>query len=274
MGKMPALAVIGGGNMASAIIEGGLAAGVLTPNEVLVSEPDLAKHAALTALGAKVTSNSVQVMEQLPPGGQLLLAVKPQLLKVVAEELAPLLRSGRWPVLISILAGTRSSTINQLLGGHLKVVRAMPNTPARLRRGMTALSLGKGASESDVSFATALFGSVGKTVRIDEYLMDAFTAVAASGPAYVFFLAQAMTRSAVELGFNESEADAMVRETIAGAGALLAATQESPSKLLAGVQSKGGTTEAAMQVLEHDHVLNSFVRALTAARDRGRELSR
>ena len=267
------LAVVGGGNMALAILQGGISAGVLQPGGVIVSEPDAGKHAALRSLGVQVVASNAALMEGLAPGVQVLLAVKPQQLGEVGAELSPHLLGGRWPVALSILAGTPASVVRRALGGAVRVVRLMPNTPARVQRGITAVSLGEGATEADAAFALALFGSVGEVVRIDEDMMDAFTAVAASGPAYVYWLAQAMVQSARSLGFDEQMASLIVRQTVVGAGAMLDSVDEPPGRLLANVQSKGGTTEAAMKVLEAAGAVDTFVRALTAARDRGRELA-
>src|SRR5690606_13250813 len=154
------------------------------------------------------------------------------------------------------------------------VVRAMPNLPARIRQGATAICLGDGAAPGDDDFALALFRGIGPLVlRIDESLMDAFTAVAGSGPAYLFYLAEAMTRAATELGFDAPAAREIVKATLAGSASLLAQSSESPADLRAAVTSKGGTTEAATTVLDNAGVMNAIVRAITAARDRGRELA-
>ena len=151
----------------------------------------------------------------------------------------------------------------------------MPNLPAQLGEGATAIALGAGAKPGDEKLAIELFGAVGPVVvEVAEDLIDAFTAVAGSGPAYVFYLAQAMTKAAVELGFTSSQADQIVRQTIIGSAAMLRTRSESPQDLRAAVTSKGGTTAAATAVLDEAQVIDTFVRALTAARDRGRELGK
>jgi pyrroline-5-carboxylate reductase len=204
--------------------------------------------------------------------GQLLLAVKPQALAPVAAQFRPLLKGER-RVVISILAGTPTGKVRELLGDSVAVVRAMPNTPAQVRKGTTAIAAGSGTKDGDTDLAVALFTGLGRVVEIDELLMDAFTAVGGSGPAYIFYLAEAMTKAAVEIGFDRDTAGWIVRWTIAGAAALLDATDQPPELLRAAVTSKGGTTAAAATILDDAKVLDTFVKAITAARDRGRELA-
>lgn len=273
-------AVIGGGVMAGAIIRGCLRAGVATAGDWVVAEPDEGKRAAFDAIGVASVASSAALADWLGPQTQVILAVKPQYFEAVARESAGL-DWGR--VVISILAGTPSARIRAALGGGpgplgqggARVLRAMPNTPARIGEGATGVALGAGAREGDETEALAIFRGIGPVVeRIDEDLMDAFTAVAGSGPAYLFYLAEAMTRAAVELGFEAEMADRVVRQTLRGAGALLGSdTERSSSELRAAVTSKGGTTAAATAVLEAAGVMETLGRALTAARDRGRELA-
>jgi pyrroline-5-carboxylate reductase len=275
------LAIIGGGTMARTIIMGGDTGGVLSPAMVIVAEPIESKHESLRSLGVAACKTASEALTWLTAreteqdGGQLLLAVKPQSFPDVAANLAPALSaSGIRRTVISILAGTSTQKIRAKLG-DVTVIRAMPNTPAQIRQGVTAIALGQGASNEHAAFARHIFSGVGQlVVSIDEDLMDAFTAVAASGPAYVFYLAQAMVEAAVSLGFERDIAVKIVQETIAGSGALLAETGGEPAALIASVKSKGGTTEAALNVLEDRGVAETLVRALTAARDRGRELGR
>ena len=268
---MSTLAVIGGGNMGSAIVEGAIAAGVLSPGGVVVAEQDAAKWGGFERLGVRVVGRAMEVLEGLDERGQVLLAVKPQSFGSLGAEVRAW--SGwRGRIVISIMAGVRTDRVRAGLGAGVRVVRAMPNTPVRLRRGLTAVCIGEGAAEGDAEFCERLFGAVGEVVRTREELFDAFTAVAASGPAYVFYLAQAMAEAAQTVGFDPETALKLARGTVAGAGALLNASEQTPAALIAGVQSKGGTTEAAMNVLERAGVSRTVVEAITAARDRGREL--
>lgn len=274
-------AFIGGGNMARAIGSGGLQAGVLHPGLLGVAEPDATKHEGLRDLTPNIFADTRTLLAWLthhepdPGAGRIVLAVKPQMLGDVATELRPLLeKGGVRRTVVSILAGTPTARLERELGASAAVIRVMPNTPAKVRAGATAYCLGASACEADAGPVVELFRAIGPLVeRIDESLMDAFTGLAGSGPAYLFYLAEAMIEAAVACGFDHAAADRIVRQTLAGSGLLLAAEAELPPETLrASVTSKGGTTAAAVRVLDEDHVRDSFVRAIIAARDRGREL--
>jgi pyrroline-5-carboxylate reductase len=177
-------------------------------------------------------------------------------------------------IVITILAGTPSGTVRSMLGGRGRIVRAMPNLPAGIRQGVTAVSRGAGAIEGDLRPAMELFGALGPlVVEIDESLMDAFTAIAGSGPAYVFYLAQAMAEAATKMGIDADVAGRIVAQTIAGAAAMLVDAHADPAELRVSVTSKGGTTEAAIGVLTERGAMGALVEAILAARDRGRKLS-
>ena len=178
-----ALLVIGGGAMAQAILRGAIDADAVTPADVVVAEPDTTKHAALRAMGVRVEASATGATARAPAGAALLLCVKPQMLGAVGEEIGGQRFGG---LVVSILAGARSARVREALGGRARVVRVMPNTPATLRKGVSAVAKGEGATEHDADAVSALFASVGRVVRIEESMMDAFTALAGSGPAYVF----------------------------------------------------------------------------------------
>ncbi len=289
MAKHALLAIIGGGNMGKAIVLGALDAKLLAPGEIVVCEPDSAKRDSMRGWGVQVVAEHGEATGRLLPvpgtladiresyglaacGGQVLLAVKPQMLGQLAGQLRPHLEA--MPrVVISILAGTPTGKIAALLGAACPIVRVMPNTPARLRKSMTAIAYGTGANAAHGSMAYDLFASIGEVIKIDESLMDGFTALSGSGPAYVFYLAEAMVKAAQEVGFDRITADRVVRQTIFGAAGLLADSHEPPEALRAAVTSKGGTTEAAVGELERSQVMDSVVRAIVAGRDRGRELA-
>lgn len=283
------LAIFGGGNMGRAIILGALDAKLLAPAEIIVCETEATKLNQLKGWGVQVTSSHQEALDRLLPtpsslteindsgalascGGQVLLAVKPQSLPDLAAQLAPALAT-KPRVIISILAGTPTDKISNLLGHKSPIVRVMPNTPARLRKSMTAISLAPNCSKHHMTLAYDLFASIGEVVQIDESLMDAYTALAGSGPAYLFYLAEAMTLAARDVGLDQITADRIVRQTLAGAAALLVDSHETPLQLRAAVTSKGGTTEAACQVLDRGEVMSTFRSAIVAGRDRGRELA-
>lgn len=267
------LAVIGGGNMAQAIVRGALDAGILRPGEVVVVEPDVGKREIFAAWQVRATASHHEALASLlAVRPTILLAIKPQVLPGAAEQLRDHL-PGAGSIVISILAGTHTRAIRAALGAG-SVVRAMPNTAARVRQSITAIAAGDDASAEDLAGAERLLGALGPTVRIDESLMDAFTALSGSGPAYVFYLAEAMIRAGVSMGFEPEIADRAVRQTIAGAAALLQASAGSPpAELRAAVTSKGGTTEAAIKVLDDRAVMQAVIDALARGRDRARELA-
>lgn len=267
------LALVGGGNMARSILMGALDAGVAEPWEVAVADPSAPQRQVLESLGIRCAERAGELAQWINEDTQLMLAVKPQMLGEAATDAEALMGASR--VVISILAGQPSAKIGAALGRNARVVRAMPNTPARVRRSMTALALGVGADDGDDDLAMRLFEAVGDVVRIDESMMDAYTAVVGSGPAYVFFLAEAMCDAARRLGFDEVTADRIVRNTVRGSGELLCELLDStPGELREAVTSKGGTTAAAMEILDDARARDALIKAVAAARDRGAELAK
>jgi len=260
--------IIGGGNMASAIVEGALRAG-FAPSRFIVVDPEPAKREAFGARGIVALERIADLASRRESGDQFLLAVKPQKLSDVCAELTKLGVSG---IVISILAGTPTDRIRSALGAGARIIRAMPNTPARIGQGCTAIAIGSGASPPDASHARALFETVGSIVELPENLFDAYTALAGSGPAYLFLLAEAMARAGIDAGIPAEIADRATRQTLAGAAVLLTQAKESPEALRKAVTSPGGTTEAAISILQASGVAESVVRAVLAARDRGRAL--
>ena len=278
----PPLLFVGGGNMCRAIVEGGIAAGVLRRDGVIVCEIDEAKRREWAARGFSVVSDvgeGVRLLaaaEKQAGAGQVLLAVKPQMVQGAASALhAALDAAGLARVVISILAGTRTETLEKLLGDQANVVRVMPNTPAQIRMGCSAVTCGRSASGGADAFARKLFAALGSVVPLEERLFDAFTAVAGSGPAYVFYLAEAMTRAAVRQGIAEAAADAIVRSVLHGSAALLAGEAgKTAAELRAAVTSKGGTTAAAVGVMDAKGMMDAMSEAIAAGTKRGEELSR
>lgn len=267
----PVLAVIGGGNMAQAILKAALDAAVLRPGQILLAEPDAEKRDLFESWGTPTVSSAAFFADRLAPSTQILLAVKPQYLADAARDLEGA-ADGR--VVISILAGSTSHRVSDTLGGGARVLRVMPNLPARIGMGITAIAQDARSEPGDETLALKLFTSVGEIVRIDESLIDAFTAIAGSGPAYLFYLAQMMCEAGVCMGFDESTSQRIVRATVSGAGMLVKQSSDDPKALRAAVTSKKGTTDAAIQTLDNAGVDDAIRRAIFAARDRGAELSR
>lgn len=271
------LAVIGGGNMGSAIVTGVVRAGVLGTSGIAIAEPDAEKRKTFAGQGVLCVADAGEALawlEQAEPrrgAGLVLLAVKPQVLSAVVGALAS--AGARTPRLVlSILAGVPTSRLENEASG-CRVVRAMPNLPAKLGRGCTAMCAGRSATPGDVEASRAILGAVGEVLDVPETLMDAFTAVAGSGPAYLFYLAEAMERGAIDAGFEMADARRIVRATLVGAGAMLEHDTGDPAALRAAVTSPGGTTQAAATLLDRERVSEHVRAAILAARDRGRELA-
>jgi pyrroline-5-carboxylate reductase len=261
---------IGAGQMAEALVRGLLAAGLARPEDLLVTDvsPDRLAHfrARYGIDGGNDNAAAARLADAL------VLAVKPQVLPEVCRGLVGALTHD--PLTISIAAGVPAARIEDWLGGSARVVRAMPNMPALIGAGMTAIAPGRRATAKDLERAEQLLGAAGAVVRVREEELDAVTAVSGSGPAYVFYLAEAMRAAAEGLGLGPSLADTLVRRTILGAGRLLEAEREAnPEELRRRVTSKGGTTEAAVGVLETRGVRAAIVEAVRAAAARARELS-
>lgn len=258
---------IGGGNMANALIGGLLKQGFLA-TDITVVEPMAENRerlsasfgiACLPATDASILGSDI-----------LVLSVKPQQMR---EALAPLAGKLKGELVISIAAGMRLADISRWLGGYAKLVRTMPNTPALIGAGITGLYADPSIDEEARRQAERVLGAVGKTLWIaDEPLMDAVTAVSASGPAYVFYFIEALRDAARALGFPEEQARLLAIETAVGAVALAANSAEDVAVLRQRVTSKGGTTEAALNSLNADGFKAAILRAVQAAEARGREL--
>lgn len=279
---MTSLLVIGGGNMGAAIVRGGIARGVLSSAHVCIIEPDVAKHSEFAGLGITCHADLAPGAEWLrtQTNAQVLLAVKPQMLGAlgvggVAESWK---RAGleRWSgVVITILAGVPGARVRDALGPATRIVRAMPNLPAAIGEGATALCASAGMVAGDDAFAEKLFAGIGPVViRTREELIDAFTAAAGSGPAYVFALAEAMEVAAQRQGFDAESARAMVVQTIRGAAMMLAQSEESAAMLRARVTSKGGTTEAALAAMMAGGFATSISDGMDAAVQRAQQLAK
>ncbi len=268
------LLFIGGGNMAHAIISGAQHAGVLDPKRIAVLDPD-AERRSMYSISFEDPGQAVAWLSGgAERGCGVVLAVKPQMLREATAPIRPLLENmGLSPIVISILAGTRSAGVANALGSGVRVVRVMPNTPASIGLGMSAVAGSDTSTDEDVALAEVLMGAVGEVVRIDESMMDAFTAVAGSGPAYVFYLVEAMTKAAESLGFDADSARKIVEQTVIGSSRLLEASDDDAGVLRSRVTSKKGTTYAATTTLDELGVMDAFTTALTAARDRGVELA-
>lgn len=271
---------IGGGNMAGAIIRGALRAGVIASHSTVVAEPEESRRRELSELGlvtapsaasALVALVQVELGVRSGPSGAIVLAIKPQMLGTVIESTPALSDHPR--LMVSIMAGATRESLRLAMPGDHRIARVMPNLPISIGKGMTAIAEDPALPPDDARWIEILFNAGGDTILIDESLMDAFTAVAGSGPAYLFYLAEAMERAAHSIGFDPQTARRVVRQTITGAASLMSGENSDPASLRSAVTSKGGTTHAACTTLDREGVMEAFTQALTAARDRGRELS-
>jgi pyrroline-5-carboxylate reductase len=261
------IAFVGGGNMASALI-GGLLQQGLAADRIAVVDPDAAARARLTERYA--VRASADLGDGVAGATLIVLAVKPQQLHEVARGLQSLLAG---QLVVTIAAGIRTADLSAWLGGHGRVVRAMPNTPALVLAGVSALYAMPGVSPEDRAQAQAVLAAVGSTMWVaQEALMDAVTAVSGSGPAYVFYFMEAMLQAAGELGLTGDQARELTLQTFQGAALLARQSSEGVDVLRARVTSKGGTTERALKSLEADAVKHSIARAIRLAAERSREL--
>ena len=265
------LGFLGAGNMAEAIARAAIDKSVLKPEQMIAADPNDQRCAVLSQLGIATSRENTEVISR---SKQVLIAVKPQIMGQAAADLARYGTDGQ--VILSIMAGVSTQKLTQAImeqgaGKSPRVVRIMPNTPLLVGYGMAGIALGDQASPGDEALAMRLFGAAGKVILLDESKLDAITAISGSGPAYIFYLAQAMQRAATELGLAD-HADILVRQTILGAAQLLAASEETPEQLRRKVTSPGGTTEAAINYLDKNKASNIVVDAIKAAKQRSVEL--
>ncbi len=263
------IAFIGGGNMARSLI-GGLVAQGRASRSIRVAEPvDALRDALAKDFGVAVFATAG---EAAAGASTVVLAVKPQVMRAVCGELAGVAPADA--LVVSIAAGITSAQIDRWLGGGRAIVRAMPNTPSLIGQGVTGLFATGAVTPAQRQRAAALLESGGPTTWIDdETLMDAVTAVSGSGPAYVFLLAEAMQAAAERQGLPPDAASLLVRQTIAGAAAMLVQAGEPAPVLRARVTSPGGTTQAAVETLQAGGFEALLDRAIERATQRGRELS-
>jgi pyrroline-5-carboxylate reductase len=265
-GNPDAVAFIGGGNMASAII-GGLLRQGLPAAKIEVVEPFAEQRDKLRAQFGVEARESAG--EALARAGLVLWAVKPQTFRDAAAQAAPFTRGA---LHLSVAAGIRSDSIAAWLGTQ-RIVRSMPNTPALVGKGMTALFARAAVTEADRRWVEQVIATTGEFLWVDaEADLDAVTALSGSGPAYVFFFLEAMREAGVEMGLSAEQAYKLAVGTFVGASELARASNDPPEALRQRVTSKGGTTYAAITSMEQDRIKALFVKALHAARQRAQQL--
>jgi len=269
------LALIGAGRMGGAMLRGWLDAGLFAAENVFVFEP--AADDGLTAFAADRGFNLNPALDDVAAKGvtHIVLAVKPQVMGNVLPLYAALwANAAALPVTVSIAAGVSLASLEGMLPEGTPLVRAMPNTPASIGQGITAMIGNPQVDVAAYDIVDTMLQAVGQTVRLDnEGQMDAVTAVSGSGPAYLFYMAECLAAAGARVGLPEDMASTLARATITGAAGLLGASDEAPSSLRQAVTSPGGTTAAALDVLMADKGLRELMsRAVTAATERSREL--
>lgn len=263
------LGFIGAGNMAEAIMSSAISADVLQAGQIIASDLSEEKRSALhNKLGVTMTPANSEVITQ---SEQVLLAIKPQQMQAVANDLAKHVLDSQ--IIISIMAGITTQKLAGAIGKKARIVRVMPNTPVMVGAGMAGIALSSAAKKGDDDLAMKLFSAGGKAVRVSEDKLDAITAVSGSGPAYLFYLAQAMQKAADELGLTEHSA-LLVEQTVLGAAKLLVESKDTAEILCQKVKSPGGTTQAALEVLDEKNVSSAVVQAIKAASARSVELGK
>lgn len=256
------LLVMGGGRMGAALI-GGLVAAGRDPASVTVVEARPERRAELAG-----ELPGVAVLDAPVASAGAVIAVKPADAEPAVRAVAAA-GAGR---LLSIMAGVTLANLEAWSGPAVAVLRAMPNTPALVRAGVSAVAAGSAAGEEDLRWAEAVLGAVGVVVRVEEADLDAVTGLSGSGPAYVFLMVEGLIEAGIRAGLSDADARTLVVQTLAGSARLLVESGVAPRELRAQVTSPGGTTEAGVAVLEQHRLRSALVEAVAAATERSREL--
>lgn len=273
---------IGAGNMAEAMIGAMLQAGLRKPEEIVISDADSGRINTVSgAYGVAAAAANVEVANTCEI---VILAVKPQIMDSVLAELSEagcFTEISRKRLFISIAAGILLSSVERFIypgrteeeKAAMPIIRVMPNTPALVGAGMSGMCVNAQAGQDDIEAAKSLLSSMGEVLVFDEEQMDAVTAVSGSGPAYGFYLLEAMVEAAQKLGLERADALKLATGAVSGALQLIKHRDQAPETLRSGVMSPGGTTEAAINLLESHHVKDRIIEAVLTAAQRSRQLS-
>ena len=262
---------IGGGNMATSLIKGLIASGH-SPQLIWVADVDKDKQQSLaTTLGINTSASNEALVNE---SNVIVLAVKPQVLQSVAVSVGDLIEQNQ-SLVVSIAAGINQESLARWLGSQVAIVRCMPNTPALVLTGATALHSNANVNEEQRNLAENIMRAVGLAIWVDnEKELDAVTAVSGSGPAYFFLLMEAMEKTAIDLGLNQHTARLLVQQTALGAAKIALESQGSPEQLRVRVTSPGGTTQSAIETFQQGGFESLVVKALHAAYERSIEMSK
>jgi pyrroline-5-carboxylate reductase len=273
--RLPRIAILGTGSMGGAILSGLVRPEVEVDGGISVTNRSREKAAPLSDLPG-VTSFA---LEDQPDANRravagasvVLVAVKPAMVPDLLREIADALAPGT--IVVSVAAGVTVATFEEILPPHVSVVRSMPNTPSIVGRGVTGVSAGSRSTTEDLAVVRSVFETVGEVLEVPESKLDALSTISGSGPAYVFFLIEEFTRTAIGKGFTPEEADLLVSQTFLGAAELLVSSEQTAEQLRVQVTSPKGTTERAVAVLEAAGLERTFTEATDAALARARELA-
>ena len=262
------IAMLGAGNMAAALVRGLLASGDVKPTQIRASD---VRQDRLDELAAEhkieVTTNNLELIDWTD---LLVLAVKPQVVDRVLDEIGSRVKAET--LVVSIAAGVPIQSIESRLHSGVRVVRAMPNTAAIVQAGATGIAPGAHATQADVEVARALFDAIGRTVVLDETLIDAVTGLSGSGPAYIMLMIEALADGGVKVGLHRDTALTLAAQTVYGSAKLLLETGEHPGRLKDMVTSPGGTAIAGLHTLESGGLRRTLIDAVEAATERAVEL--
>ncbi|MCX7520666.1 pyrroline-5-carboxylate reductase [Microbacterium sp. STN6] len=272
---LPRIAVLGAGSMGRAVLSSLVTPAVRVPDGIRVTNRTQAKADELAGLEG-VTALSIETdaaanRRAVDAARIVLVAVKPAMVPDLLDEIADALAEDA--IVVSVAAGVTIATFEERLPASVSVIRSMPNTPAVVGRGVTGLSAGTRASADDVALVRSLFETVGEVVEVPESKLDALSTISGSGPAYVFYLIEQLTATAIDKGFTPEQAAQLVNGTFLGAAELLVSSGESPAELRRQVTSPKGTTERAVAVLAEGGLKALFDEATDAALARARELA-
>lgn len=258
---------IGGGVMAEAIIKGLINTKLVESNNITISDVSAARLKYMASkLGVNTVSNNVLVAEQ---SDVLFLAIKPQVIKNILKELAPIV--SKKTIVISIAAGISTTTIGEYFP-DVPIIRVMPNTPLAVGEGMSAIALGENATKEDGELALQIFSTSGRAVIVDEHLLDGVTGLSGSGPGYAFVMIDALADAGVSVGLSRQTALMLAAQTLLGAAKMVLETGEHPAKLRDAVTSPAGTTIAGIHVMEQRGVRAALIDAVITASKRSAEM--
>ena len=261
---------LGAGNMGEAMIRGMLQAGLVPAGSVFASDPQRERLAHIAKqYGIRGVSSNAELVRE---ADVVVLAVKPQIMASVLAEIAPAVDARK--LCISVAAGVATLTIRSHLGRPVRLIRVMPNTPALVLEGVTAIARADGLEPGDLETVQELFGAVGKAVLLDEDALDAVTGLSGSGPAYVAIVIESLADGGVKMGLDRATAMTLAAQTVLGSAKLILETGVHPGQLKDMVSSPGGTTIAGISALEEGGVRRTFISAVERATLRSRELGR